>query len=758
MKNAEQLHPAEKQLHQKRPRSRWRSRLSTRMTISYVLMAVLNVLLLELLIGGTVLLVLIFSPVLDFGVKGIAQQTALAYAAQAENLGAGVALNPRTTFQPSVKFSIAPPLQDKSSSGQGSGHGSGQGSPANQQISYIAPGTTAPHNTSFALLITPDGRVLASSYPDRYPIAETVTRLLPGQEQLIHMALVGKEGATTASVASTHSGFVAEPVWNTAQTRTIGAVYVQISWDLSGNSLFWGGVAVWLLSGLVWLIIMGPLGTLFGVLSTRGLVRRIHRLVEATAQFASGDYAHRVPAKKHDEVGQLETQFNQMAEQLVASIEQRQALAEQNARIEERARIEQELRSAQYIQQTLLPKEVPALPGWQIETYYHPAREVGGDFYNFFPMGGERLGIVIGDATDKGMAAALLMATTGTMLRTAAQGTTSPAEVLTQVNDLLYETIPAGMFATCFYTILELSSGRLRYANAGHDWPYQRQVGSLAELAATGMPLGMLPGARYDEHEVLLAPGESVFFYSDGLVEAHNAQREMFARAHLKESLNKHPGGPTLINFMRAELAAFTGANWEQEDDVTMVVLYRTPSSPGEEARAASEATLKPVSQPDEEAMSEELDTVPLQLLAEWSIASAPGNEREAIERVASIVEPLSLPPARLENLKTAVAEAVMNAMEHGNDYQLDKPVTLQVLACENALAVRICDAGGASSFAEPELPDIEAKLAGLQSPRGWGLFLIEQLVDEMRVTNEGHTHMVELIMHRDQDTAHKTM
>ena len=738
MKNAEQSHTTKKQLRQARPRGRWRSRLSVRMTISYVLMAVFNVLLVELLIGGTALLFLLFSPALDIGVKSVTQQAAQAYATQAENLGAGIALNPDSTFQPGAKFSLAPPSQDQNPSGQGHGtFGQGQGNFPAQQVSYIAPGAVASNSTSFALLIAPGGRVLASSYSDRYPASEAVAQLLPNQEQLIRAALAGRESETTSSIASTHTAFIAEPVWNTTQSQTIGVVYVQISWDLSGNDLFWGGVRIWLLSGLFWLIITGPLGTLFGVFSTRGLVRRIHRLVGATAQFAGGDYTQRVPAKKHDEVGQLEVQFNQMAEQLVESIEQRQALAEQNARVEERARIEQELRSAQYIQQTLLPKEVPALPGWQIETYYHPAREVGGDFYNFFPMGGERLGIVIGDATDKGMAAALLMATTGTMLRTAAQGMTSPAEVLTQVNDLLYETIPAGMFATCFYAILELASGRLRYANAGHDWPYQRQANGVAELAATGMPLGMLPGTRYDEQEVLLAPGESVFFYSDGLVEAHNAQREMFAQPHLKELLSKHSGGPMLINFMRAELAAFTGANWEQEDDVTMVVVYRAPFSPGEEGRLDAEA--RPEQQDD------------LQLLAEWSVASEPGNEREAIERVVSVVEPLALPAERLENLKTAVGEAVMNAMEHGNAYQPDRSVTLQVLACENTLSVRIRNEGGESSSVEPELPDIEAKLAGLQSPRGWGLFLIEHLVDEMRVTNEEHTHIIELIMHRDR-------
>src|SRR5216683_334166 len=712
-----------KQMHKQGPFAKTWSRLSVRVTISYLGLSVFNVLLLEFFLGGAILLIITFSPVVDLVLQPIALEVTQSYASTAKLQGAGVSLNTHMTFQPDQPFSIAPPSQKQKVPNQNAS--------LDQRIPYIGLRDHSVNVTSFALLVTPDARILASSYPARYPSFKLIAQVLPDQFQHILTALNRQEYVKVVDAGQTHTAFVAEPVWNTDNSRTIGAMYVQISWTVSEGNLFWGGVRVWLISGLVWLIIMGPLGALFGRLTTRGLVQRIHRLVGATAKFASGDYTQQVPVKKRDEIGQLESQFNQMAEQLVESIAQRQALAEQNARIEERARIEQEMRSAQYIQQTLLPKEMPELPGWQIEAYYDPAREVGGDFYDFLPLTNGRLGIVIGDATDKGMAAALLMATTCTMLRTAAQEVVSPARVLRRVNDLLYTTIPTGMFATCFYGVLELESGRLCYANAGHDWPYQRQEGNLLELSATGMPLGMLPGACYDEQEALLAPGESVFFYSDGLAEAHNRQREMFDESCLKASLGKHPGGPTLIHFMRDELLAFTGKEWQQEDDVTMVVLYRKPvasvSSRNEREDMASQDGLH--------------------LLAEWTVASSPGNERQAREQVASIVEPLSLQSAQVENLKTAVAEVVMNAMEHGNSYQSTKPVTLQVLSSQATLSVRIRDEGGGQGMTEPELPDIDAKLAGLQSPRGWGLFLIEHLVDEMRVTQEEHAHIVELIL-----------
>lgn len=726
MESKKEFQETEKQQHKQNVLRRKWSRLSVRVTLSYVGVSVLNVLLLELFLGAVILLAVLFSPVIDLGLQPLALQIARSYASAAKLQGGGIALNAQTTFEPGKPFSIAPPSQKQNSSNQ---------TPfSDQQVSYVNSNKNPVNVTSFALLILPDLRVLTSSYPAHYAAFTPVARWLPDQTQHILAALNGQEYVTVVDAGQTHTAFVAEPVWNKNDSQPIGVIYLQMSWSLSEGNLLWGGVRIWLFSGFVWLLIIGPLGALLGTLTTRGLVQRIHRLVEATAKFAGGDYTQHVLVKKRDEVGQLESQFNQMARQLTESIEQRQALAEQNARVEERAKIEQEMHSARYIQQTLLPKERPELPGWHIDAYYSPAREVGGDFYDFLPLANGRLGIVIGDATDKGMAAALLMATTCTMLRTAAQELSSPAEVLTRVNDLLYTTIPAGMFATCFYAILELSRGQLRYANAGHDWPYRQQAGNVVELSATGMPLGMLPGSYYEEQEVFLAPGASIFFYSDGLTEAHNAQREMFDVPRLQAALARHPGGPPLIQFMRDELAAFTGEEWKQEDDVTMMILHRTPVSQTSSVEESIDVGVQDA----------------LHVLAEWSIASVPGNERQAREQVASVVASLSFPSARLEDLKTAVAEVVMNAMEHGNRYQADKPVTLQILASETVLAVRVCDGGRKQLFHQPELPDIQAKLAGLQSPRGWGLFLIEHLVDEVRITDEEHAHIVELIMSRE--------
>src|SRR5215213_6937185 len=144
---------------------------------------------------------------------------------------------------------------------------------------------------------------------------------------------------------------------------------------------------------------------------------------------------------------------------------------------------EQELRLARSIQRASLPREVPELEGWQISPFYRPAREVGGDFYDFHFLSEGRVGLVVGDATGKGVSAALVMSTTCGMLQAVPQtlDSTSPGEVLSQVNETLYARIPANMFVTCIYAILEPNSGRLVYANAGHDLPYMRSQGGEAE-------------------------------------------------------------------------------------------------------------------------------------------------------------------------------------------------------------------------------------------------------------------------------------
>jgi len=427
---------------------------------------------------------------------------------------------------------------------------------------------------------------------------------------------------------------------------------------------------------------------------------------------------------EQDYSGEDRRLLENLATQVAPAVRVAQLVRQQEAEARNRERVEQQLRVAQVIQQNFLPKEPPDLPGWKLAAYYQPAWEVGGDFYDFLHLSDGRLGLVIGDVTDKGVPAALVMAATRSIIRAAAQRLESPGDVLARVNDLLCPDIPPKMFATCMFAVLDPRSGRLEYANAGHNLPYLRTRSGVHELRATGMPLGLMPGMTYEVQEVTLAEGDSVLFHSDGLVEAHSPEKEMYGFPRLMEAVARFEA-ETMIEDLLRDLRGFSGRQSQQEDDVTLMTLTRTT--------AAAPASPSPDGS---------------ELIAEFLLPSEPGNERIAIERVEAAIAGLGLSATRLERLKTAVGEATMNAMEHGNRYQAELPVAIHVALRGGDLSIAIVDQGGDRPIPDAVAPDLDAKLAGLQSPRGWGLFLIKNMVDDLLASSDGTHHTLELVMH----------
>jgi serine phosphatase RsbU (regulator of sigma subunit)/anti-sigma regulatory factor (Ser/Thr protein kinase) len=414
-----------------------------------------------------------------------------------------------------------------------------------------------------------------------------------------------------------------------------------------------------------------------------------------------------------------------LAAQAAPAIRVAQLVREQAAEAAERERYEQELKVAQLIQQQFLPRELPKLDQWQVAAYYGPARVVGGDFYDFIDLGEGRIGVVVGDVTDKGVPAALVMARTHSILRAEAPRLVAPSVVLARANDLLSAEMPEKMFVTCLYMVLEPATGHVVYANAGHNLPYVRTGDGVIELRATGMPLGLMPGMPYDEREAWIAPGQSMLLYSDGIVEAHSPEGEMYGFGRVRSDVAGDLAGTELIDALLEGLHAFVGRGWEQEDDITMVALRRSDAN-----GAFTESDLD------------------VQVLAEFELPGALGNERVAMDRVAALVATLTLPKDRLERLKTAVSETAMNAIEYGSAGDPSVPVRIRVEVHPTELQVRIADAGLGGAIPDPgkaEVPDLEAKLAGLQKPRGWGLFLIQQMVDRVDVVRDGDRQTVVL-------------
>jgi serine phosphatase RsbU (regulator of sigma subunit)/anti-sigma regulatory factor (Ser/Thr protein kinase) len=421
-----------------------------------------------------------------------------------------------------------------------------------------------------------------------------------------------------------------------------------------------------------------------------------------------------------------------LASQVAPAMRVAQLVREQQVEAKERERIQQELQVAALIQHTLLPRQLPQRPGWGVDAFYRPARAVGGDFYDFIDLADGRLGVVIGDVTDKGVPAALVMATCRAMLRAAATRHDSPGAVLADVNEALVDEIPPAMFVTCLYAILDTETGLMCIANAGHNLPYIRTGGGVTELRATGMPLGLMPGMVYEERRHTLVDGDVMVLTSDGITEAHDPEGEMYGFARLLGRVAAPAPHGDFVAAVVDDVERHTGSDAEQEDDITLVVVRRTAS-----ARSSAEA----------------FRSSPSDILATFGVASVEGNERLAIDKVVDAVAGTGLEPACLERLKTAVGETVMNAIEHGNQYRADLDVAVEVSASAEAVSVKVTDHGGDRPIPEAEIPDLEAKLAGEQTPRGWGLFLIGQMVDEMTATSENGYHTVQLVINKKEAT-----
>jgi serine phosphatase RsbU (regulator of sigma subunit) len=245
------------------------------------------------------------------------------------------------------------------------------------------------------------------------------------------------------------------------------------------------------------------------------------------------------------------------------------------ARLIEQERTEYELRTARRVQERILPKALPDVEGWTLTTCWHPARSVGGDFYDCFAVDDDHIAVIIGDVTGKGVPAALVMATTCSLVRFVAEQLQTPGAMLARINDRIAADIPEKMFVTCLIAVLELSTGHVRFANAGHNLPLVRGTDGVRTLYARGMPLGLMKGTEYEESEDVIAAGELLLLYSDGIVEARNQRRELFGDRRLSAFIATLPAQQHLPESVCNEVWRFTGEGLQQEDDITMFVLER---------------------------------------------------------------------------------------------------------------------------------------------------------------------------------------
>ncbi len=252
-----------------------------------------------------------------------------------------------------------------------------------------------------------------------------------------------------------------------------------------------------------------------------------------------------------------------------------QELVAAQAQIIEKEKLERELQLAREIQMAYLPRELPELEGFDFGARMLPARAVGGDFYDFIPLEGGLLGIVVADVADKGVPAAIMMALSRSILRAEANGSTSPGNTLRAVNGHVLEMNESGLFVTAIYGLLDHSRRTFSYARAGHEFPILIEPGGriTAVPSGPGQPVGILPDPYMDEQTLLLPPGSTLLIFTDGLSDSMNAQGEFFGPERLQQSMDlSKASAQEICDSLIGTIKEFQGSN-AQFDDMTLVVI-----------------------------------------------------------------------------------------------------------------------------------------------------------------------------------------
>jgi serine phosphatase RsbU (regulator of sigma subunit) len=318
---------------------------------------------------------------------------------------------------------------------------------------------------------------------------------------------------------------------------------------------------------------LGAIGlALLGVFPlSRRMTRNLGTLTEGVQRISRGDFSARVAVRSRDEFGALAEAFNRMAH----DVEHHQQL------VVERERLHRELDLCRRIQTEMLPRAPLRLGATEVKGISIPAREVGGDFFNYFELPGGNLAVLVGDVSGKGISAALLMANIQATLRARLPLDLDLAHLTFAIDREIDDSMPPGVFATLFLGILDPQAKTLRYVNAGHHPQFLVRGGSILPLATSGMPVGLFAGHGYTERCVTLADGDVLFFYTDGLVEVENEAGEMFGAERLEALVGTHgaAGIDALLEHAEAGVRSFRGAA-EPFDDLTLMALRLGTTGP----------------------------------------------------------------------------------------------------------------------------------------------------------------------------------
>lgn len=438
----------------------------------------------------------------------------------------------------------------------------------------------------------------------------------------------------------------------------------------------------------------------------------IQNLIHDVQIIGGGNLKHQVDIHTGDELEQLGAVFNRMTLSLKNYMENlRQVAMEQE-------RISTELNVAASIQLDMLPRVFPAFPGeisFDIRAFMHPAKEVGGDYYDYFMLDEKHLVTVVADVSGKGVPAALFMMMGKTLMRSQAAYLNNPAEIMEAVNKGLNENNEEMMFITGFFSILNLVTGELIYANAGHNAPllYRAEKGEYEYIKEDAdLVLGIMEDTTYKEHSLLLSPGDKFFLYTDGVTEAADIKGRLYGEEHLRELMNRKEmlelSGEALIKALNQDIQEFAnGAG--QADDITMVwVSYKEYKQIEEKEDGKRKLTV--------------------------------GANLANLERVLGFVEEIlrdkNVPEKTITKVQFVLDEMFTNIASYAYPDRNGEVVIICELSYKQKIIIHLEDGGIAYNPLDREKPDVELPVESREIG-GLGIFLVKNMVDEMKYCYE---------------------
>ena len=416
--------------------------------------------------------------------------------------------------------------------------------------------------------------VTAGNYPPDRVIARSQSLSLPPAANILDTDVFGTSALNVIRWGGADKEYLSQPVFVYVTSR-LSVLTRHLLATLGRYSRVY--ITLFTVIAAVFLVIE-LLSLIGGIRLTRTIIGTVDRLYEATEHIRAGDLSHRINMPAQDQLSSLGVAFDNMTASLESLLRESQ----------EKTRLEHDLQIAREVQEQLFPAGAPKVSGLELYGICRPARGVSGDYYDFLPVGADRVGMVLGDVSGKGVSAALIMAAIQSLVRTrlyldssdgqADSGRFSTARFFSVLNKQMCENTPEEKYATCFYALYDSTSRQLVYTNAGHPAPVLFRDGEIVRLDAGGTPLGLISPVSYREAKIDLQPGDTLVAFTDGFTESENSFEDQFGERRLIEAVQRVRGYPLpdLVDEIYRSVEEWTGGG-EPQDDMTLIVARASP-------------------------------------------------------------------------------------------------------------------------------------------------------------------------------------